>query len=191
MPNNTQNKHSIWYIFTQPSYLMIKLYLWELCTQQLNMTLDTNQWKGEKSVSGINIWSFSVSQDFYAKKRGATFNLKRGAVFPEVRDSAERQLTSVVPLLRGGGQLTDVCCLGSCGCEIKTPARSEPMSAMSAGAPRPLPSSGQKSIQDICHPLSAEESARNPGSAADKVRSGLGLFGATSAQNRSLARQHS
>ncbi len=64
---NTQNKHSIWYIFTQPSYLMIELYFWELCTQQLNMTLDTNQWKGEKSVSGINIWSFSVSQDFYAK----------------------------------------------------------------------------------------------------------------------------
>ncbi|RXN11795.1 sorting nexin-30 [Labeo rohita] len=30
---------------------------------------------------------------------------------------------------------------------------------MSAGTPRSLPSSGQKSIQDICHPLSAEESA--------------------------------
>ncbi|XP_043106507.1 sorting nexin-30 isoform X2 [Puntigrus tetrazona] len=39
---------------------------------------------------------------------------------------------------------------------------------MSAGAPRSLPSSGQKSIQDICHPLSAEESALNPGSAAEK-----------------------
>ncbi|XP_016377544.1 sorting nexin-30 [Sinocyclocheilus rhinocerous] len=38
---------------------------------------------------------------------------------------------------------------------------------MSAGAPRSLASSGQKSIQDICHPLSAEESALNPGSAAD------------------------
>uniref|UniRef100_A0A8C1IF66 Sorting nexin-30 n=2 Tax=Cyprinus carpio TaxID=7962 RepID=A0A8C1IF66_CYPCA len=39
------------------------------------------------------------------------------------------------------------------------------MSAMSAGAPRSLASSGQKSIQDILHPLSAEESALNPGSA--------------------------
>uniref|UniRef100_A0A673FT36 Sorting nexin-30 n=1 Tax=Sinocyclocheilus rhinocerous TaxID=307959 RepID=A0A673FT36_9TELE len=42
---------------------------------------------------------------------------------------------------------------------------------MSAGTPRSLASSGQKSIQDICHPLSAEESALsripdvlNPGS---------------------------
>ncbi|KTF83699.1 hypothetical protein cypCar_00037841 [Cyprinus carpio] len=42
------------------------------------------------------------------------------------------------------------------------------MSAMSAGAPRSLASSGQKSIQDILHPLSAEESALNPGSAAEK-----------------------
>ncbi|XP_056323437.1 sorting nexin-30 [Danio aesculapii] len=29
------------------------------------------------------------------------------------------------------------------------------------GTPRSLPSSGQKSIQEICHPLSAEESARS------------------------------
>ncbi|XP_051541440.1 sorting nexin-30-like isoform X3 [Myxocyprinus asiaticus] len=30
---------------------------------------------------------------------------------------------------------------------------------MSTGTPKPLPSSGQKSLQDICHPLSADESA--------------------------------
>ncbi|XP_016399632.1 sorting nexin-30-like [Sinocyclocheilus rhinocerous] len=46
---------------------------------------------------------------------------------------------------------------------------------MSAGTPRSLASSGQKSIQDICHPLSAEESALsripdvlNPGSAGER-----------------------
>ncbi|XP_026866163.1 sorting nexin-30 [Electrophorus electricus] len=33
---------------------------------------------------------------------------------------------------------------------------------MSAGTPKSLPSSGQKSIQEICHPLSAEESILSP-----------------------------
>uniref|UniRef100_A0A671PCT2 Sorting nexin-30 n=1 Tax=Sinocyclocheilus anshuiensis TaxID=1608454 RepID=A0A671PCT2_9TELE len=55
---------------------------------------------------------------------------------------------------------------------------------MSAGAPRSLASSGQKSIQDICHPLSAEESALNPGSAAD---TGLILPNGTPVDTSSLA----
>lgn len=111
------------------------------------------------------------------KRRNDNFYFEKRWHFPEVHVSVASQLTNVVPLLRVRCQLTDVCCLG----EIKTPARSEiSSSAMSAGTPRSLASSGQKSIQDICHPLSAEESALsrspdvlNPSGAGEKVRSAL------------------
>ncbi|TRY56473.1 hypothetical protein DNTS_008710 [Danionella cerebrum] len=92
-----------------------------------------------------------------------TFNLK--ACIPYWKCCFE--LTTVVPRLRRAGQLTDVCLLGSSGGETRTAARFVPSrasGAMSGGAPRSLPSSGQRPIQEICHPLSAEESARRDSS---------------------------
>lgn len=47
-------------------------------------------------------------------------------------------------------------------------------STMSAGTPKSLPSSGQKSIQDICHPLSAEESVLTPSPDAANTSSSIG-----------------
>uniref|UniRef100_A0A673JCD7 Sorting nexin-30 n=1 Tax=Sinocyclocheilus rhinocerous TaxID=307959 RepID=A0A673JCD7_9TELE len=57
---------------------------------------------------------------------------------------------------------------------------------MSAGAPRSLASSGQKSIQDICHPLSAEESALNPGSAGLILPNGTPVDTSSPASSSSL-----
>uniref|UniRef100_A0A3B3R040 Sorting nexin-30 n=1 Tax=Paramormyrops kingsleyae TaxID=1676925 RepID=A0A3B3R040_9TELE len=45
---------------------------------------------------------------------------------------------------------------------------------MSAGTPKSLPSSGQKSIQDISHPLSAEESVLTPSPDVGNTTSSLG-----------------
>ncbi|KAI5614272.1 sorting nexin-30 [Silurus asotus] len=45
---------------------------------------------------------------------------------------------------------------------------------MSVGTPKTLPSSGQKSIQDICHPLSAEESLLTPSPDAANTSSSIG-----------------
>uniref|UniRef100_A0A672PVK9 Sorting nexin-30 n=1 Tax=Sinocyclocheilus grahami TaxID=75366 RepID=A0A672PVK9_SINGR len=56
----------------------------------------------------------------------------------------------------------------------------------SAGAPRSLASSGQKSIQDICHPLSAEESALNPGSAGLILPNGTPVDTSSPASSSSL-----
>ncbi|XP_030624882.1 sorting nexin-30 [Chanos chanos] len=45
---------------------------------------------------------------------------------------------------------------------------------MSAGTPKSLPSSGQKSIQEICHPLSAEESILTPSPDVGNTTSSIG-----------------
>ncbi|XP_060765244.1 sorting nexin-30 isoform X1 [Neoarius graeffei] len=45
---------------------------------------------------------------------------------------------------------------------------------MSAGTPKSLPSSGQKSLQDICHPLSAEECVLTPSPDAANTSSSIG-----------------
>ncbi|KAI7789754.1 sorting nexin-30 [Triplophysa rosa] len=67
---------------------------------------------------------------------------------------------------------------------------------MSTGTPRSLPSSGQKSLQDICHPLSAEESARscspdtlntsNPGEKDRSLPNGTPVDTASPASSSSL-----
>lgn len=84
-------------------------------------------------------------------------------------------------------QLTDVCRSGFTRCsQIFEPPEGAKVtwfrgalsffsaSTMSAGTPKSLPSSGQKSIQDICHPLSAEESVLTPSPDAANTSSSIG-----------------
>ena len=89
-------------------------------------------------------------------------------------------LVITLPELRSAGQLTDVCrssvhgFAGStniyitwgqlrigecCGTVLSLVLFA---CTMSASTPKTLPTSGPKSILDICHPLSAEESVRTP-----------------------------
>lgn len=96
-------------------------------------------------------------------------------------------LTSVVPLLRGGGQLTDVCCVGSCCCEIKTPARWVPVPPDHCPPPDRSPS---RTSATLCPPRRARGSPAAPQTRWGPGWGCLGLFGAHP-PSIAVARQHS